>query len=143
MSAKKNILDNRLLEAEFFEDVMLTGIVCPYEPYRFAWAVASHLPYPFENDPMQTICVQDEPFAVYTWVDECRLIEHFLIANRHKTSFLLPEIRHIDFLWMCKGNIRYQPDLDALSGRLRDIPGVVTTFPIDPDLLPNREHLIL
>lgn len=143
MSTKKNTLDNKLLEAEFFEDVLLIGLVCPHDPYHFAWAISSHLPYPVENDPKQTICVQDESFAVYTWVDECRLIEHFIITNRHKTAFLLPEIRNIDFIWMCKGNIRYQPDLDALPGRLREIPGVVTTFSINPDLLPSREHLII
>lgn len=143
MKAKKLILDNAALEEEFFEDIKLLGIVCPAEAYQFIWRINGAFGYNFVRNTDNDIYLGDTIFNVFTFQQEERFIEHFIVCNRQRTQFLLQEIKHVDFIWMQKGNINNQHDLEQLPSLLSTLKGMVHVFPIESNSLAKRQYLIL
>lgn len=143
MKAKKLILDNTALEEEFFEDIQLLGMVCPSEAYQFIWRINEAFNYHFVRNTEYDIHVDDTVFSVYTFKQEDRFLEHFIVGNRQRTQFMLPEIKHVDFIWMQKGNIHHQPELALIPKLLPQLKGVVHVFPIESRTLSKRQYLIL
>lgn len=141
--AKKQVLNNTLLEAEFFEDVLLLGIVCPLPSYRFVWTLERLLGLAFNREHDYEINVQETFFEVYRFMEEERLVEHILYSNRKKTSYLLEDMKHVDFIWMVKSAWRLNEYRDLLPGKVSQLDGVDFCFLIDPMTLKSRQHLIL
>ncbi len=140
---KKQILDNSMLEEEFFEDTLLIGIVCPLPSYRFIWNLNLAFNYFFERNHEYEIIVEDIYFEVYSFDEPEKLVEHFIYTNRKKTNFLLQEVKNIDFIWMIKGS--YLPDFYAanLPAILKEVNGIDYCFMINPSQLKSKQHLIL
>jgi hypothetical protein len=142
-SSKKLVLDNAALEEEFFEDVVLTGIVCPLESYKLVWLLNQYLNFNFTRNHFCEVKVNETFFPVFSYSEEEKQIDHFIYCNRNKTKFMLNEIKNIDFIWLIKG-IQFQPGyLKNLQLFLKKIPQVVYTFDINPNTLTHRQHLIL
>ena len=143
MKSKKLILDNVALEDEFFEDIQLLGIVCPSEAYQLIWRINEAFNYDFVRNTDYDIHLDEKLFTVFTFQQPERFLEHFIISNRQRTNFLLPEIRNVDFIWMQKGNIVNQPELIKIPNLLAQLKGIVHIFPIDSSTLSKRQYLIL
>lgn len=141
--SKKLILDNQLLENEFFEDVHLIGIVCPEAPHYLAWQIGDSSPYPFIRQMESDIFVDDIFYPVYFFLDQKQMLEHYLIANRTSTHFMLPELKNIDFIWMSKG-VQF-PDIEkqGILSLLRHLPTVTAFFELPNHQIKQRQHLII
>jgi hypothetical protein len=141
--SKKLILDNAALEEEFFEDVKLTGIVCPLDSYHFIWKINQSFNFNFERNHSYEVNVGDLFFPVYSYIEEEKNIEHYIYSNRNKTHFLLPDMKNIDFVWLIKG-IQYQTRyFDLINETMKKLAGIVYIFDINSDKLQQRQHLIL
>lgn len=143
MRAKKLILDNAILEEEFFEDIQLLGIVCPSESYQFIWRIQEAFNYSFVRNTDYDIYVDEKTFRVYSYQQPERFLEHFIIGNRQGTNFLLSEIKNVDYIWMLKGNVFNQKEPTLISSHLTQLKDVVHVFPIDSANLSKRQYLIL
>ncbi len=140
---KKQLLDNAALEDEFFEDVKLTGIVCPFESYQFIWKINQVFNFSFERNHSCEVHIGELFFPVYSFIEDNKYIEHYIYSNRNKTHFLLPDMKNIDFVWLIKG-IQYQSQyLNLINETLKKITGIVYTFDINSAKLQQRQHLIL
>lgn len=143
MKSKKLVLDNFSLENEFFEDVRLLGIVCPFEPYQLAWKLVEMLNYQFVRNSNYDIDANEKVYSVFTYERPQIFQEHYLISNRNKSNYLLSDIKNIDFIWMQKGNIFNQPELEKLPSALKRVNGLVHLFEIDSSKLAQRQYLII
>ena len=112
IKSKKLILDNSMLEEEFFEDTQLLGIVCPRPSYHFIWQLNQSFNYEFERCHDFEVCVKDVFFEVFRFEEKEKMVEHFIFTNRKKTHYLLEEAKNIDFISIDTENT----ELDVLKG---------------------------
>jgi hypothetical protein len=140
---KKQVLDNSMIEDEFFEDAMLIGIVCPLPSYQFVWRINKAFNYMFERTHEFEVEVKNEFYEVYCFAEDEKLIEHTIYVNRKNTHFLLDEIKHIDFIWMIKGGALPQEYTTQLPTYLNEVNAVVHSFILNPQQLKSKHLLIL
>lgn len=111
-------LDNAAMVEEFFENVQMLSVICPFEAYHLAWHLNRNFPVEFVRHEQQDIHYGGNIFIAYKYIDDVNHIEHTLIATRCKTHFLLPELRNFDFIWMIQGG-------HLVDGLIRDIPVLI------------------
>lgn len=141
--AKKQVLDNSMLEHEFFENSALIGIVCPYDPYRFIWYLNQAFNYHFKRNHDYEVQTEKRYFEVFTFSEHDKLVEHTLYTNRKKTDFLLEEAKNIDFIWMIKAGYLQTSYISTLMEILKKMNAIVYCFPIQYENLRSRQLLIL
>lgn len=140
---KNQILLNADLEEEFFEDVKLIGIVCASEYYRIISYINQRMAFSFKKNHELEIQVNEYFFPVFEYKDEEKLIEHYIFCNRRKTNYMMADAKNIDFIWMLKGNFKYQESIAQLPAYLKRTEGVDFCFEINPANLKMRQLLII
>ncbi|MBL7767144.1 MAG: IPExxxVDY family protein [Chitinophagaceae bacterium] len=143
IKTKKLVLDNAALEEEFFEDVMLIGIVSPLEPHQLIWRIQKATGFLFNRNPEHDIEINGLFFPIYQFNEKGKFIEHIIYTNRKKTDFLLPEARNTDFIWMLKGSLQHAGYESMIPSIIQQINRVDHSFIINPAHLKNRQYLIL
>ena len=127
MSMKLKI-DNETLAQEFFEDAALLGIVAPIKDYQFCWQLNQILGVNFRvnNDYEIQLAKKQRKyfFSIYEYAVPSTCIVHYLYNNQFDGEYLLPEFKHLDFLWLIKGDILPAEELKALMQSIRSLPGV-------------------
>ena len=143
LKGKKLILDNSMLEEEFFEDTQLIGIVCPRPSYQFIWQLNQSFNYSFERCHDFEVCVKEIFFEVFRFEEKEKMVEHFIFTNRKKTHYLLEEAKNIDFIWMIKGSYLDAHYAIALPNFLKEIKMIDYCFMLNASQLKSKQHLII
>lgn len=132
------------LDNDFDYDLLLIGISSHARDYRLCWAINSGLqlqlakvdkglvPPSGKNEPVE--------FALFEFDDEESRITWALIANKSKNAYLVPELKHADYLFMLRNNTSV--DLQKLLEQVRSCDQVLTAFEIKADELKSRDNLI-
>jgi len=140
-------LDNETIAKEFFENSFLMGIVAPVKDYVFAWHINQKLGLGFRNNADLEIQLLKKKrnyfFSVYHYMDASVNTEHLLYNNQHDGEFLLPEFKHLDFLWLIKGDDLIKEELDTLLQSTRIIPAVQLVTEMTNEKIKNKQHLVL
>ncbi len=140
-------LDNDLMVDDFFEDVRLLGIVAPIKDYRFIWHINKKLGCNFIlNHDLEISLIKKKRhyfFSIYHYEVPGCCINHYLYNNEDDGEYLLPELKHLDFLWLTKGDVLDEASIAGLQKSLRDIPGVQLVNEMTNEKIKNKEHLIL
>src|SRR6187200_2762561 len=101
-------LDLDGLEDEFFRDTRLIGIVAPIKDYQLCWMMNQLLTIDFRNNNDIEIQLKrkkrDYYFAVFQYNEPTNSLTHYLYNNQFDGEYLLPEFRHLDFLYLLKGD---------------------------------------
>lgn len=139
-------IDNEALVDEFFHDARLLGIVAPVADYKFCWHVNQLLKFSFRiNTSLEIQLIKKERkyfFSIYDCCERGGTIKHYLYNNEHEGEYLLPEYKHLDFLWLIKDDIMNNTEVDALVNVLKTIPSVQLVIEMDIEKIKNRQHLI-
>jgi hypothetical protein len=143
VKAKKLVLDNALLEEEFFEDIALIGIVSALDFHTFIWTINSYLNTSFARNHASEINLQDVFFPVFSFEENLALVEHYIFCNRNKTNFLLPEAKNVDYIWMIKTTFNKTNCIAKYLQHLPSIQAVNYCFEIAPNSIKNKQHLII
>ena len=123
----------------------LIGLCCHHSDYRLCWALNDYLELELRKS--------DEPYMVsskkgqiisshsfYEWFDEENMINFFLIKNKNKRQYLIPEKAQIDyFLVIQESGII---EIDDFLTRVKDISSILTAFIFDPNDLKSSGKLI-
>lgn len=145
MSMKLKI-DNETLAQEFFEDAALLGIVAPIKDYQFCWQLNQILGVNFRvnNDYEIQLTKKQRKyfFSIYEYAVPSTCIVHYLYNNQFDGEYLLPEFKHLDFLWLIKGDILPPEELKALMQSIRSLPGVQLVNEMTNEKIKNKQHLI-
>src|ERR1700735_3456081 len=121
-------LDIDELANDFFEDTQLLGVVAPVKDYQFCWQLNNRLRFDFRiNNEIEIQLTKRQRkyfFCVYEYVETHSCLRHYLYNNQFDGEYLLPEFRHLDFLWLLKGDTVAEQKLHDLMGSVRGISGV-------------------
>lgn len=142
----KLVLDNNELTQDFFEDTRLLGIMAPIKDYQLCWHLNSLLGVDFRiNNDIEIQLTKKKRnyfFTVYEFLDPTGSLCHYLYNNRFDGEYLLPEFKHLDFLWLMKGDMVHEEMLQQTINNLRSITGVQLVTELTNEKIRNKEHLV-
>jgi hypothetical protein len=143
MKLKLNIED---MTDGFFEDTRLLGIVAPVKDYLLVWQLNNRLRFDFRNNHELEIQLTKKErkyfFGIYEFREPGNALQHFLYNNQFDGEYLLPEFRHLDFLWLLKGDTVADEKLSHLMNSVRAVSGVQLVMELSQDKIRNKGHLI-
>ena len=146
MATSKLKIDNEALAEEFFEDSLLLGIVAPIKDYQFSWQLNQMLGFSFRvNNDIEIQLTKKQRkyfFSIYEYAVPSITLTHYLYNNQHDGEYLLPEFRHLDFLWLIKGDPVFTEDLNILLQSIRSLPGVQLVTEMTNEKIKHKQHLI-
>ena len=140
-------IDNETLVEEFFECSRLLGIVAPVKDYQFTWHVNQILGFKFRVNNSLEIQLRKKGrnyfFSIYEYkAPNCTMV-HFLYNNQDDGEYLLPEFKHLDFLWLVKDEEMENDELNALQQSIKLLPGVQLVKEMTHEKIKNKQHMIL
>ena len=139
-------IDNNVMVDEFFVNTRLLGIVAPIEHYRFCWHLNQMLNFNFRINNHIEIQLNKKArkyfFPIYEYGEQSGTIKHYLYNNEDDGEYLLPEFKHLDFLWLIKDDIMRDDDINILIGSIRTIPAVQLITEMTNEKIKNKQHLI-
>lgn len=143
----KHVLATKGLADNFFEDSRLMGIMSPMRDYQFCRLLNNLLGMDFrlQNDLEIQLKRKDRLyyFAVYEYAERDTCLKHYLYNNECSGEYLLPEFKHLDFLWLLKEDVVTDEALNLLVTSIKTLETVQLVTELNYDKLKNKEHLIL
>lgn len=136
----KSILD---IEYEF--NFWLIGISSHLRDYRISWALNKALGIALskENDFEIVHKKQGDAqfYSHYAFTCEQTQRIYHLFSNKCPNGYLLPEIKHADYLLMLDGNFNNQV-IEELCKLVRKTQHINAVFNIDVETLKSKKNLI-
>ena len=141
----KLTLDNEALTEDFFSDTRLLGIMAPVKNYHFCWLLNNALGYRFRLDTDLEKLLRKKKrqyhFSVYQHREDA-FLNYYLFHNHCDGEFLLPEFRHIDFLFLMKGDEIDDHRCSGLISAIKTIEPVQMVLELSNEQIRNKEHLV-
>ncbi len=139
-------IDNKVLVDEFFQDTRLLGIVAPIKDYRFCWHLNQILQFDFRINNSIEIQLNKKQrkyfFSVYEHAEKGGTKRHYLYNNHFDGEYLLPELKHLDFLWLIKDDIMHDDEIAVLISSIRTLPVVQLIKEMTNEKIKNKQHLL-
>jgi hypothetical protein len=142
----KLTLDNKELTDCFFEDTHLLGIMAPVKDYQFCWHLNSSIGLDFRlNNDIEIKLIKKKRsyfFSVYEYSEPNRFLSHYVYNNQYEGEYLLPEFKHLDFLWLMKGDEVSDAALHETIQTIKAINSVQLVLELTNEKIKNKEHLV-
>ena len=141
-------IDNETLAREFFEDSILLGIVAPVKDYQLSWQLNQLLGFDFRLNNDFEIQLKRKTriyfFSIYEYKIPAVSLTHYLYNNQFDGEYLLPEFKHLDFLWLIKGEGEpvSSEEQKNLIQSIKMLPGVQLVIEMTNEKIKNKQHLI-
>lgn len=139
-------IDNEIIAQEFFEDSILLGIVAPVKDYQLCWQLNQILGFDFRiNNGFEIQLTKKERkyfFSIYEYLVPSTSLTHYLYNNQFDGEYLLPEFKHLDFLWLMKGEYVDEDALKAIIYSIKTLPGVQLVNEMTNEKIKHKQHLI-
>ena len=143
----KLILDNELIAEVFFENACLLGIMAPMNDYHFCNLMKQDLGFDFRNDVSSEIAFtkrkRDYFFSVFKYHEPNSSVVHYVYRNKCDGDHLLPEFKHLDFVWLIHGCDTRAYPVQQLVQTVRAINGVQLIMELTNEKIKNKQHLVL
>jgi hypothetical protein len=142
----KLLLDNRELTEDFFSDTRLLGVMAPLKDYQFCWYLNNTIGLDFRvNNDIEIKLIKKKRnyfFSVYEYCEPTGSLAHFIYNNQFDGEYLLPEFKHLDFLWLMKGDEVSNQSLQQTIQSIRAIDKVQVVVELTQEKIKNKEHLV-
>jgi hypothetical protein len=142
----KLLLNNQDLTDDFFEDTRLLGVMAPIKDYQFCWQLNNSMGLDFRINNEIEIQLNKKNrqyfFSVYEFLEPTGSLGHYVYKNQFDGEYLLPEFKHLDFLWLMKGDVVPDETLNQVITSIRSIPGVQLVTELTNEKIRNKEHLV-
>jgi hypothetical protein len=139
-------LDLDDLADDFFDNTRLIGIVAPVKNYQFCWQLNQILRFDFRlNNDIEIQLFKKQRnyyFSIFEYREPNSSLVHYLYNNQFDGEYLLPEFRHLDFLWLLKGDLVADEFLQNLIIAIRSIGSVQLVTELTNEKIRNKGHLI-
>jgi len=139
-------IDNDVLIEEFFEGTHLLGIVAPVKNFQFVWHINELMGYDFTiNHELEIALIKKGRkyfFSIYEYKVPGSCLIHYLYHNQHDGEYLLPEFKHLDFLWLTKGDDVEREEIHGLQQMIKTLPNVQLVNEMTNEKIKNKQHLI-
>jgi hypothetical protein len=134
------------LTEDFFTGTRLLGIMVSAKSYRFCWQLNNMLGYNFRLNTDLEIHLQKKGrhyfFPVYQHTVYNSFLNHYIYHNQYDGEYLLPEFRHMDFLWLIKGDCIPDEDCHELIHSVKSINGVQLITELTNEQIKNKGNLV-
>jgi hypothetical protein len=138
-------LDDDRMSDHFFEDTHILGISCSLKNYQFCWHIEKSLQIDFRTSVDLQIPMEKNrrsySFTVYEYIHPITQKEHFLYSNKHDGEFLLPELQHLDFIWLIRDSFFNESEFIHLQQQIRNIQGVQLVSEVQHDKIKSKDNL--
>lgn len=139
-------LDLENLADDFFENTQLLGIVAPVRDYQFCWQLNNTLRFDFRaNNEIEIQLFKKQRqyfFGIYEYRQPNSSLVHYLYRNQFDGEYLLPEFKHLDYLWLLKGDVVSEAFLQQLISDIKSLNGVQLVMELTNEKIKNKGHLI-
>ena len=140
-------LDEQQLVEQFFESTQLIGIVSDLPDYQLCWHLNQDLNMDFRvNHDLEIAWKQNRRtyyFTLFEYLDTRLLNLHYLYNNHKQGIALLPEVKHLNYIWLIKGTNFTTNDREDLLITLKQFPYIRMAVVLFQEELKNRCNLIL
>ncbi|NCT95142.1 MAG: IPExxxVDY family protein [Chitinophagaceae bacterium] len=134
------------LNDDFFDDTRLLGITAPLKNYQFCLQLNNQLGYQFRLNPGIEIHLRKKDRSYYFGVYESRepnsFLVHYLYHNQFDGEYLLPEFRHMDFLWLMKGDWVDNDRCDWIRQSVKSLNGVQLVAELTNEQIRNKGNMV-
>jgi hypothetical protein len=121
------------------------GISSHLRDYRLAYLINQLLDFTLEKtDDLPVYSSKSaKPFyySCYTFDDCDRQLKYFLLSNAGSEGLLVPSQKEAGYFLLIRGVMNSGTEA-AIVARLKNIPNVLTAYPIDQYNIPNIENLL-
>ncbi|MBC7850299.1 MAG: IPExxxVDY family protein [Chitinophagaceae bacterium] len=139
-------LDLDDLADDFFEETHLLGIVSPIKDYQFCWHINHSLRFDFRiNNEIEIQLYRKQRhyyFQIFEYRQPNSSLVHYLYKNQFDGEYLLPEFKHLDYLWLLKGDLVSSDFLGSIVSNIKTIHGVQLVIELTNEKIRNKGHLI-
>jgi hypothetical protein len=139
-------IDNEAMLEDFFENTRLIGIVASIEQYRFCWHLNQSLNFDFRINNSIEIHLNKKMrnyfFPIYQYGEQSGTIKHYLYNNEDDGEYLLPEFKHLDFLWLMKDDVMKDEEVNIFMNSIKTIPSVQMVIELTNEKIKNKQHLV-
>ncbi len=144
--SSKFVLDTKGMTDSFFDDTRLLGIMAPVKDYQFCWHLNNTIGLSFRINNDLEIQLNKKKrsyfFSVYEYAEPTRFLSHYVYNNQFDGEYLLPEFKHLDFLWMMKGDEVSDASLQETIQTIKMINSVQLVLELTNEKIKNKEHLV-
>lgn len=134
------------LTDDFFDETRLFGIIASLKNYQFCWQLNSISGYDFRLNPEIEIQLRKKDrnyfFSIYEFTEPASSLTHYIYHNHFDGEYLLPEFRHMDFLWLMKGNIYDDEKCSWILQTVRQIGSVQMIAELTNEKIKNKGNMI-
>ncbi len=134
------------LNDDFFEDTRLLGITAVVKNYQFCWQLNNMLGYTFRLNPEIEIHLKKKNRSYYFQVYEYKLrnsfLTHYIYHNQNDGEYLLPEFKHMDFLWLMKGDCVDDEQCKQIIQSIKNINGVQLVAELTNEQIKNKGNMV-
>ena len=146
MATQRLKMDNDSLVNSFFNDIRLLGLVAPIPDYRLCWHLNQGLSFDFRvNNDIEIKLIKkgrDYFFPIYQCSENNGSIWHYLYNNQCEGEYLLPEFKHLDYLWLIRDDEVNEEHFAGLLSSIRTIPSIQLINELGVEKIKNKQHLI-
>ncbi len=139
-------LDINEMAEDFFEDTRLLGIVAPVKDYQLCWFINQLFRFRFRmNNEIEIQLTKKQRkyfFPVYEYNEPNSSLVHYLYNNQDDGEYLLPEFKHLDFLWLLKGDLVENESINHMISSIKNIYAVQLVMELTNEKIKNKGHLI-
>ena len=138
-------INQQEMAQKFYDETRLLGIVAPIESYKFCWHLNQLLNFDFRTRPDLEISMNNRGrsyyFSIYQYKKPLTSIVHSLYENHDDGEFLLPELRHFDYLWLIKYDQVDEEEMSLFIDSVKSIPVLQMVTELSIERLKSRENL--
>lgn len=142
----KLLFDNQKMTEEFFEDSRILGIMAPIRDYQFCWHLNNLLDMELVlNNEIEIQLAKKNRnyfFGVYEYNEPTGSLSHFIYNNRFDGEYLLQEFKHLDFLWLMKGDLIDDNLMQMKTDALKSIYSVQLVVELTNEKIRNKEYMV-
>jgi len=139
-------LNNQDLAEAFFEETRLLGIVSTLKDYQVCWQLNNLLGMDFRvNHDIEIRLTKKRRnyfFSVFQYQLPLGSLNHYLYNNEFDGEYLLPEFKHLDYLWLMKDDVVDNATVSQMISSIRSISGVQLVVELTNEKIKNKEHLV-
>jgi hypothetical protein len=139
-------LNTQDITDEFFDETRLLGIMSPVKDYQFCWHLNNTMSLDFRiNNEIEIQVIRKKRqyfFTVFEFSEPTGSLCHYIYNNQFDGEYLLTEFKHLDFLWLMKGDLVSDDTLQQTIHSIRSIVGVQLVTELTHEKIKNKENLV-
>ena len=85
---------------------------------------------------------RDYFFSVFEFPEPATSLAYYLYNNKFDGEYLLPELKHLDFLWLFKGDRVTDEKLQQNINSIREITSVQLVVELTNENIKHKENLV-